>query len=139
MGHWIDYEPNFDDIDPQELQNFYEVDMWLDMDGDDYEEPYTVTINLEDNACVVKCLQRWTKRTIVSTKDYLIFRPVRRYYAYKMIPDAKGSFFPRGFGWLLSKTEHSLTACQRHRQYCEAGIRERRRCCNWWHRLARQA
>jgi hypothetical protein len=24
-----------------------------------------------------------------------------------MIPDAKGSFFPRGFGWLLSKTEHT--------------------------------
>ena len=107
MGHWIDYEPNFDNTDPQELQEFYEVDMWLDMDGDDYEEPYTVTINLEDNPCVVKCLPRWTKKTIISTKDYLVFRPVRRYYAYKMIPDPKGSFFPRGFGWLLSKTEHS--------------------------------
>lgn len=107
MKHWIDYEPNFDDIDPEELQDFYEVDMWLDMDGDDYEEPYTVTVNLEDNPCVVKLLPRWTRKTIVSTKDYLIFRPVRRYYAYKMIPDAKGSFFPRGFGWLLSKTEHT--------------------------------
>jgi len=107
MGHWIDYEPNFDDVDPQELQDFYEVDMWLDMDGDEYDEPYTVTINLEDVPCVVKCVPRWTEKTIISTKDYLVFRPVRRYYAYKMIPDPKGSFFPRGFGWLLSKTEHS--------------------------------
>ena len=107
MGHWIDYEPNFDDIDPQELQDFYEVDMWLDMDDDDYDEPYTLTVNLEDNPCVVKCIPRWTKKTIISTKDYLVFRPVRRYYAYKMIPDPKGSFFPHGFGWLLSKTEHS--------------------------------
>jgi hypothetical protein len=107
MKHWIDYEPNFDDIDPQEPQNFYEVDMWLDMDDDDYEEPYTVTVNIEDVPCVVKCVPRWTKKTIVSDKDYLVFRPVRRYYAYKMIPDTKGSFFPRGFGWLLSKTEHS--------------------------------
>lgn len=107
MGHWIDYEPNFDDIDPQELQDFYEVDMWMDMDGDDYDEPYTVTINLEDIPCVVKCIPRWTEKTIISTKDYLVFRPVRRYYAYKMIPDPKGSFFPRGFGWLLSKTEHT--------------------------------
>jgi hypothetical protein len=107
MGHWIDYEPNFDDVDPQELHDFYEIDMWLDMDDDKYEEPYTVTVNLRDVPCVVKCLPRWTKKTIVSTKDFLVFRPVRRYYAYKMIPDAKGTFFPRGFGWLLSKTEHT--------------------------------
>jgi hypothetical protein len=107
MKHWINYEPNFDDIDPQEPQQFYEVDMWLDMDDDDYEEPYTVTVNIEDVPCVVKCVPRWTKKTLIQDKDYLVFRPVRRYYAYKMIPDAKGTFFPRGFGWLLSKSEHS--------------------------------
>lgn len=107
MGHWIDYEPDFDDIDPQELQNFYEVDLWLDMDGDEYDEPYTVTVNLEDMPCIVKMLPRWTKRTLIKADDYLVFRPVRRYYAYKMIPDAKGVFYPRGFGWLLNKTEHT--------------------------------
>lgn len=107
MGHWIDYEPNFDDVDPQELQEFYECDMWLDMDGDGYDEPYTVTVNREDIPCVVKCVPRWTKKTVVDTKEMLIFRPHRRYYAYKMIPDPKGSFFPRGFGWLLNKTENS--------------------------------
>jgi hypothetical protein len=107
MGHWIDYEPNFDDIDPEELQDFYETDMWLDMDGDDYEEPYTVTINIEDTPCVVKCMPRWTKKTVTDTKELLLFRPSRRYYAYKMIPDPKGTFFPRGFGWLLGKTEHT--------------------------------
>lgn len=107
MKHWIDYEPDFDDIDPQELQEFYETDMWLDMDGDDYDEPYTVTVNLEDVPCVVKIVPRWTKKTVTDTKNMLIFRPSRRYYAYKMIPDPKGSFFPRGFGWLLSKPEHS--------------------------------
>ena len=107
MGHWIDYEPNFDDIDPQEPQDFYEVDMWLDMDGDGYDEPYIVTVNLEDVPCVVKCIPRWTRKTVVDTKEMLVFRPHRRYYAYKMIPDPKGSFFPRGFGWLLSNCEYS--------------------------------
>lgn len=107
MGHWIDYGPNFDDIDPQEPQDFYEVDMWMDMDGDGYDEPYTITVNLEDVPCAVKVLPRWTKKTIIDTTEMLVFRPVRRYYAYKMIPDPKGSFFPRGFGWLLSKTEHA--------------------------------
>jgi hypothetical protein len=107
LGHWIDYKPNFDDIDPQQPQKFYEVDMWIDMDGDDYDEPWTVTVSLEDQPCVVKITPRWSKKTVVDTEEMLLFRPHNRYYAYKMIPDPKGSFLPRGFGWLLSKTEHS--------------------------------
>jgi hypothetical protein len=107
LGHWIDYQPRFDDIDPQELQEFYEVDMWLDMDGDGYDEPWTLTVSREDTPCVVKCTPRWSAKTVIDTKEMLIFRPSRRYYAYKMIPDPKGSFFPRGFGWLLNRIEKS--------------------------------
>ena len=107
MKHWVDYEPNFDDIDPQEPHTFYETDMWLDMDGDGYDEPWTITVNLEDTPCAVKCIPRWTRKTVTDTKEMLLFRPSRRYYAYKMIPDPKGTFFPHGFGWLLGKTEHT--------------------------------
>jgi hypothetical protein len=107
LGHWVDYEPDFDDTDPQEPQKFYEVDMWLDMDGDEYDEPWTVTVALEDIPCVVKCIPRWSKKTVVNTDEMLLFRPHNRYYAYKMIPDPKGSFLPRGFGWLLSRSENS--------------------------------
>ncbi len=107
LGHWVDYDPKFEDADPQQLKSFYEVDMWLDMDGDELDEPWTITIALDDMPCVVKCKPRWSKKTIVNTDEMLLFRPPHRYYAYKMIPDPKGSFFPRGFGWLLNRVEKS--------------------------------
>ena len=108
MGHWVDYNPRFEDTrDPQAPHMFYEVDMWLDLDDDGYDEPWTVTVATEDTYEVVKLIPRWTKKTIVNNDEFLIFRPFRRYYAYKMIPDPKGSFFPHGFGWLLSKAEAS--------------------------------
>ncbi len=107
LGHWVDYEPRFDEIDPQELQKFYEVDMWIDMDDDGYDEPWTVTVAREDMPTAVKITPRWSKKTVVNTDDLLLFRPYHRYYAYKMIPDPKGSFFPHGFGWLLDRLENS--------------------------------
>ena len=107
LKHWVDYEPRFDEIDPQEPQKFYEVDMWLDMDGDDYDEPWTITVAREDTPTAVKIVPRWSNKTVVDTKDLLLFRPSHRYYAYKMIPDPKGSFFPHGFGWLLDRIENS--------------------------------
>jgi hypothetical protein len=105
MKHWVDYEPRFDDIDPEDLQDFYEVDMGLDLDGDGQDEPYAVTISLEDISTVVKIAPRWSKKTVVDNDKYLIFRPTRRYYAYRMIPDPKGRFFPYGFGWLLERIQ----------------------------------
>ncbi len=110
LGHWVDYEPRFEDTDPQQLKNFFEVDMWLDMDGDGYDEPWTLTVALDDTPCIVKCKPRWSKKTVVDTQEMLLFRPPHRYYAYKMIPDPKGSFFPRGFGWLLNRVEKSANS-----------------------------
>ncbi len=107
LGHWVDYDPRFEDMDPQQLKDFFEVDMWLDMDGDGYDEPWTLTISRDDTPCVVKCKPRWSKKTVIDTEEMLLFRPQHRYYAYKMIPDPKGSFFPRGFGWLLNRVEKS--------------------------------
>lgn len=107
MRHYIDYAPRFDDMDPEEPQKFYEVDMLYDFDGDEIDEPWTITIALDDVAEVVKIKPRWTDKTVVDTPEMLVFGPMRRYYAYKLIPDPKGSFFPKGFGWLLKRIEGS--------------------------------
>jgi len=105
MKHWVEYDPRFDDIDPEDLQDFYEVDMGLDLDGDGQDEPWAITLSLDDIPTVVKITPRWSKKTVVDNDEYLIFRPTRRYYAYRMIPDPKGGFFPYGFGWLLERIE----------------------------------
>jgi len=102
---WIDYEPQFDEFDPQAPKKFFEVDAWLDFDDDGIEEPWTVTISRDEFQEIVRIRPRWTKKTIVHTKEVLYFNPIRRFYPYMFLPDPKGGFFPMGFGKLLSRTE----------------------------------
>ena len=106
-GKWVDYEPKFDDNDPQAPKKFYEVDAWLDLDGDEIDEPWTITISRDDMAEVVKIIPRWSKKSVVNTKEELFFNPIRRFYPYSMLPDPEGGFFPMGFGALLDRVEGS--------------------------------
>ena len=106
-GKWIDYEPNYDEQDPQAPKRFYETDAWLDLDGDEIDEPWTVVISRDDMAEVVHMRPRWSRKTVVNTEEALFFNPIRRFYPYRFLPDPKGSFFPMGFGKLLDRTESS--------------------------------
>lgn len=104
-GKWIDYEPVYDDNDPQAPKRFYETDAWLDLDDDGIDEPWTVVISRDDHAEVVRIRPRWSSKTVVDTDEALFFNPIRRFYPYRFLPDPKGGFFPMGFGKLLHRTE----------------------------------
>jgi len=106
-GHWIDYDPRFDGPDTQAPKRFFEVDLWLDLDGDEAEEPWTLVISRDDQMDIVKIVPRWSKKTITDTAEALFFNPIRRFYPYRFLPDPKGGFFPMGFGRLLSRAENS--------------------------------
>lgn len=106
-GKWVDYEPVFFDNDPQAPKKFYETDLWLDLDGDEIAEPWTITISRDDHPEVVRIRPRWTAKTVVDTAEALFFNPIHRFYPYGFLPDPKGGFFPMGFGKLLDRTESS--------------------------------
>ena len=104
---WVDYEPKYDERDPQAPKRFYETDLWLDLDGDEIDEPWTVVISRDDTPEIVRISPRWSAKTIVDTADALFFHPIRRFYPYRFLPDPKGGFLPMGFGKLLDRTESS--------------------------------
>lgn len=105
-GNWVDYEPIFnDDADNQAPKRFYEVDLWLDLDDDGIDEPWTMVVSRDDMSEVVKIIPRWSRKTVTDTKEALFFNPIRRFYPYRLLPDPKGGFFPMGFGKLLSRIE----------------------------------
>lgn len=105
--HWVDYEPVYDETDPQKPKRFYECDAWLDLDGDDIEEPWTFVIARDDYPEVVKIKPRWTNKTVVDSDEVLFFNPIRRFYPYRFLPDPAGGFFPMGFGKLLHRIQGS--------------------------------
>jgi hypothetical protein len=104
---WVDYEPRYDERDTQAPKKFYEIDAWLDLDGDGIDEPWTVVMATEDFPEVVRIRPRWSKKTVVDTDEALFFNPIRRFYPYRFLPDPKGGFFPMGFGKLLDRTQNS--------------------------------
>lgn len=104
-GKWVDYGPIYDETDPQAPKRFFECDAWLDLDGDEIDEPWTVTISRDDHAEVVRIRPRWSAKTVVDNDSELFFNPIRRFYPYRMLPDPKGGFFPIGFGKLLDRIE----------------------------------
>ena len=106
-GKWIDYEPVYDMDDPQAPKKFYEVDAWLDFDGDEIGEPWTVVISLDDIAEIVRIRPRWSRKTMTETEDELFFNPIRRFFPYRMLPNPDGGFFPMGFGELLDRVQSS--------------------------------
>jgi hypothetical protein len=106
-GKWVNYEPRYDERDPQAPKRFYDTDLWLDLDGDGIDEPWTLVISRDDTAEVVRIKPRWSAKTIVNTKEVLFFNPIRRFYPYRFLPDPKGGFLPMGFGKLLDRTESS--------------------------------
>jgi hypothetical protein len=106
-GHWVDYDPQYDENDPQAPKRFYECDCWLDLDGDEIDEPWTALISRDDMAEVVKLTPLWSKSTVVDSDEALFFNPIRRFYPYRFLPDPKGGFFPMGFGKLLARVENS--------------------------------
>jgi hypothetical protein len=79
--------------------------LWLDLDGDEMDEPWTVVLSRDDIPEAVKIIPRWSKKTVINTKNELYFNPIRRFYPYRFLPDPKGGFFPMGFGKLLSRVE----------------------------------
>lgn len=102
---WVDYEPRYDEADPQHPKKFYETDAWLDLDGDGLDEPWTLVISRDDFPEVIRIRPRWSKKNVVATKEALFFNATNRFYPYRFLPDPKGGFFPMGFGKLLDRTE----------------------------------
>lgn len=106
-GKWVEYDPQFDDRDPQAPKNFYECDCWLDLDGDGIDEPWTVVISRDDVEQVVRIRPRWSRKTVVDNDQQLYFNPIHRFFPYRMLPAPDGSFFPMGFGKLLNRVQNS--------------------------------
>jgi len=104
---WVDYDPQFDERDPQAPKKFYECDCWIDLDGDLVEEPWTVVISRDDHAEVVSIRPRWSHKTIVQNDRELYFNPIIHFYPYRFLPSVSGKFLPMGFGKLLERCEGS--------------------------------
>lgn len=110
-----DDEPRRDGITkPQRTQSapftMLEQHVWLDLDGDGYEEPYIVTVESASRS-VLRLVARWDSPSQVTrnARGQIVSITSMEYFTkYGFIPSPDGSVYDRGFGRLLGPLNESV-------------------------------
>jgi hypothetical protein len=107
-GEYCDCDINLlrpQDCDPEdndfEIQ-LYEQHCWLDLDGDNYKEPYVVTVHPETNT-VLRIVNRIKPKSIQKNGDGDIqkIEAINYFQDYHFIRSPDGGYYSMGFGQLL--------------------------------------
>jgi chaperonin GroES len=81
---------------------------FLDLDDDDYAEPYVVTFHLETGK-VLSIYRRHTLEDVVEEDGKLVrIKPTVMYTKFGFVPNPNGSFYDIGFGVLLGPINASV-------------------------------
>ena len=84
---------------------------YLDLDGDGYAEPYTVTVKY-DSKQVLRIVARYTRTDITYTHSGKVIRidPIHLFTKYPFIPSPDGGFYDLGFGALLGPINETVSS-----------------------------
>jgi chaperonin GroES len=98
-------EADTDDTTPY---TFLEQHTYLDLDGDDYTEPYIVTVELRSQK-VTRIVPRYSQDTVTvnENEEVIAVNPIHYYTKYSFIPNPDGGFYDIGFGRLLGPINES--------------------------------
>ena len=114
-GEWrrIDIETANADNDKDSPHEFLEQHRYLDLDGDDYAEPYIVTVHRETGQ-VVAIAANWKPDiaesvvTNVQTQEIIRIEKREHFVKYPFLPDPEGGFYDIGFGRLLESLSAAI-------------------------------
>lgn len=96
-----------DDDAPRE---FLEQHRWMDLDEDDYPEPYIVTVH-KASSQVVRIVARYDHDSVkmnLSTGKITKIDPIHYYTKYDFLPNPEGGVYGVGFGQLLRPVNEAV-------------------------------
>ncbi len=98
--------PTLDKTTPYTL---IEQHTYLDLDDDDYPEPYIVTFHLESGK-VLRIAARYDESTVTHDDKGKVIKiePIEYFTKFGFIPNPDGSFYDLGFGVLLGPINESV-------------------------------
>lgn len=98
--------PEVDDATPFTI---LEQHTYIDLDDDDYAEPYIVTL-VKDTGKVLRIVANYDDKTMTFDKDGTLIRikPIQYYTKFGFIPNPDGGFYDIGFGTLLGPLNESV-------------------------------
>ena len=85
-----------------------EQHVWLDLDGDDYDEPYVVTYH-DPTGKICRIIRRFENEDVVFRGTRVVrIKPHRYFTKYGFIPSPDGGFYDLGFGALLGPINETV-------------------------------
>jgi len=103
--------PNDADTNSSSLPyTIVEQHTFLDLDGDDYAEPYIVTFDYSSGK-LLRISRRYLLDDVIlkeDTKKIARIKPIQMYTKFGFIPNPDGSFYDIGFGVLLGPINESV-------------------------------
>lgn len=84
---------------------------WLDLDGDGFDEPYIIIVELHSSA-VFRIVARWERPEDVTrnaSNEVVSIRAMEYFTKYGFIPAPDGSIYDLGFGVLLGPLNESVS------------------------------
>jgi chaperonin GroES len=111
-GLYLEFSPglsNKTDGDEDAPHLFLEQHRLLDLDEDDYPEPYCVTVH-RDTSKVVRIVARYDEEGVFLNEKHEVAKidPVSYFTKYGFIPAPDGSFYDVGFGHLLNPINEAV-------------------------------
>jgi chaperonin GroES len=103
QSQWM---PANDDTTPYEI---IEQHCYIDLDDDDYAEPYIVTFHRQTRK-ILRIAARYDESTILFNDDGTLaaIGPIHYYTKFGFIPNPDGGFYDIGFGMLLGPLNDSV-------------------------------
>lgn len=113
-GYWLDVELGQSSDDPGDDKaphEFLEQHTLWDLDGDDYPEPYIITVHRESRK-VVRVVARYDEDGVkVNARGEVVaIQPTLYFTKYGFIPDPDGGFYDIGFGTLLGPMGETINS-----------------------------
>jgi chaperonin GroES len=95
-------------VDKDAPRTILEQHRWLDLDDDDYKEPYIVTVDLQTKK-VLRIVARFEKDGVKTEGDKVVcITPIEYFTLFPFIPNPDGGFYPLGFGALLGPLNETV-------------------------------
>lgn len=100
-----------DPADEDAEHEFLEQHRFIDLDEDDYPEPYVVTLHKE-TAQIVRITANYDERSVIFNEDGKVKKIERAGYftKYPFIPSPAGEFYDIGFGSLLGSMSEAVNS-----------------------------
>lgn len=95
--------------DPSKPYTMLEQHLWIDLDGDGYEEPYIVVVH-KDSKKVLRIVARFFPNGVKrnAKQEVISITPESYFTKYPFIPSPDGGFYDLGFGALLGPLNESI-------------------------------